>query len=79
MLVNPNLKNQRNKAQMKQKMRRQLFRFHLGNRLQCKGAKNDKSQNWQTRADKNNLINELERVIKSWLVDQTKSTPKQNR
>jgi len=54
----------------KNAQKRQLFRFHLGNRLQCKGAKNDKSQNWQIRSRKTNLINEL-------LRESTKDSPAQ--
>jgi len=59
-------------------MRRQLFRYHLGYRHQCKEPKTTgvgigkqkqgQQPNKQTRESN-----------KKWLVDQMKSTPKRNR
>ena len=54
-------------------MRKQLFRYHLGNHYQCKEAKKTRVGKASHKKD-NKLINRPERVIKSWLVDQTKST-----
>jgi len=50
----------------------------LGESPSVQGANVDKSGNWRNTSYANNLINRPKRIIFSWLVDQTTSTPKRN-